>query len=27
MIYCLKGGVTSWQNANLPLTKGLKSNS
>ena len=27
MIYCLKGGVISWQNANLPLTKGLKSNS
>jgi len=23
-IYCLKGGILSWQNANLPLTKGLK---
>ena len=24
MIYCLKGGIASWRNANLPLTKGLK---
>ena len=24
MIYCLKGGIASWKNANLPLTKGLK---
>ena len=24
MIYCLRGGITSWTNANLPLTKGLK---
>ena len=23
-VYCLKGGILSWQNANLPLTKGLK---
>lgn len=23
-VYCLKGGLLSWQNANLPLTKGLK---
>lgn len=23
-IYCLKGGILAWQNANLPLTKGLK---
>ena len=22
MIYCLRGGITSWTNANLPLTKG-----
>ena len=21
-IYCMKGGIRSWQNANLPLTKG-----
>jgi rhodanese-related sulfurtransferase len=27
MIYCLKGGITSWKNANLPLTKGLKNTS
>ena len=20
-LYCLKGGITAWQNANLPLTK------
>ena len=24
MIYCLKGGIASWKNANLPLTKDLK---
>ena len=24
MIYCLRGGIASWANANLPLTKGLK---
>jgi len=24
MIYCLKGGIASWKNANLPLSKGLK---
>ena len=24
MIYCLKGGIASWRNANLPLTKNLK---
>ena len=24
MIYCLRGGIASWTNANLPLTKGLK---
>ena len=24
MIYCLRGGIISWTNANLPLTKGLK---
>ena len=24
MVYCLKGGIASWKNANLPLTKGLK---
>ncbi len=24
MIYCLKGGIASWKNANLPLTKSLK---
>ncbi|MEC7875561.1 MAG: rhodanese-like domain-containing protein [Pseudomonadota bacterium] len=24
MIYCLRGGIASWKNANLPLTKGLK---
>ncbi len=23
-VYCLKGGILSWQNANLPLTKGHK---
>ena len=23
-VYSLKGGILSWQNANLPLTKGLK---
>lgn len=23
-VYCLKGGIMSWQNANLPLAKGLK---
>ena len=23
-IYSLKGGIVSWQSANLPLTKGLK---
>jgi len=23
-VYCLKGGVLSWQNASLPLTKGNK---
>ena len=23
-VYCLKGGILSWQNASLPLTKGLK---
>ena len=23
-VYCLKGGLLTWQNANLPLTKGLK---
>lgn len=23
-IYCLKGGILSWQNASLPLTKGSK---
>jgi rhodanese-related sulfurtransferase len=23
-VYCLKGGILSWQNANLPLTKGAK---
>lgn len=23
-VYGLKGGILSWQNANLPLTKGLK---
>jgi rhodanese-related sulfurtransferase len=23
-VYSLKGGLLSWQNANLPLTKGLK---
>ena len=23
-VYCLKGGIQAWQNANLPLTKGLK---
>jgi rhodanese-related sulfurtransferase len=23
-VYCLKGGILAWQNANLPLTKGLK---
>jgi rhodanese-related sulfurtransferase len=23
-VYCLKGGILSWQNANLPLTKGSK---
>ena len=23
-VYCLKGGILSWQSANLPLTKGLK---
>ena len=23
-VYCLKGGILSWQNANLPLTKGKK---
>ena len=23
-VYCLKGGISSWQNANLPLTKGQK---
>ena len=22
MIYCLRGGIASWTNANLPLTKG-----
>lgn len=24
MIYCLKGGIASWRNASLPLTKGIK---
>ncbi len=24
MIYCLKGGIASWRNANLPLTKSLE---
>ena len=23
-VYCLKGGILSWQQANLPLTKGSK---
>ena len=23
-VYCLKGGIYAWQNASLPLTKGLK---
>ncbi len=23
-VYCLKGGIMSWQNASLPLTKGSK---
>lgn len=23
-VYCLKGGILAWENANLPLTKGLK---
>ncbi len=23
-VYALKGGIGSWQNANLPLTKGIK---
>ncbi len=23
-VYCLKGGILSWQQANLPLTKGAK---
>lgn len=23
-VYCLKGGILSWQSANLPLTKGSK---
>ena len=22
-LYCLKGGITAWQNANLPLTKNV----
>lgn len=23
-VYCLKGGILSWENANLPLTRGRK---